>query len=434
MRSMSGANQAVPVDDLELGMYVSKLDRPWLETPFLFQGFTIKDAREIKELKRHCRFVYVHDTKPDPDAPPEPDSTGGSTTLNSAEQNRPASMIGRFASWILKRQKGQSESGDAYKDVVTLSVEWKTAKSVHEEAASLYTDVLEEIRQNGKLDLQVLDTVVSPMVESVLRNRDALAWLSRMRQTDDYTYGHSVSCSIYAIAFGRHLGLPKEDLNLLGLGALLLDVGKTRISKELLATPDKLTPEQIQLMRQHVGFGMEILQDQPNTVDNRVLSMVQSHHERYDGSGYPDKLTGLDIPVFARIAGIVDYYDAVIRTRPYAKPVSCYDAVRSLNKLSGTEFQPEMVEQFVQAVGMFPNGALVELSTGEVGVILEQNRVRRLRPKVLVLLGADKKPMKKSKEVDLRKLPADRGSRGAVWLERGLEMGAYGIDAAEYFL
>ena len=431
---MSGANQAVAVDDLKLGMYVSKLDRPWLETPFLFQGFTIKDRREIKELKRHCRFVYVHDSKPDPNAPQDPDSTGSSTTLNSTAQNRPASLIGRFASWILKRQKGQSESGDAYKDAVTLSVEWKTAKTVHEEAASLYTDVLEEIRQDGKLDLQVLDTVVSPMVESVLRNRDALAWLSRMRQTDDYTYGHSVSCSIYAIAFGRHLGLPKEDLNLLGLGALLLDVGKTKIPKELLATPDKLTPEQIQLMRQHVGFGTKILRDQPSTVDNRILAMVQSHHERYDGSGYPDKLSGLDIPVFARIAGIVDYYDAVIRARPYAKPVSCYDAVRSLNKLSGTEFQPEMVEQFVQAVGMFPNGALVELSTGEVGVILEQNRVRRLRPKVLVLLGTDKKPMKKSKKLDLRKLPADRGSRGAVWLERGLEMGAYGIDAAEYFL
>jgi hypothetical protein len=170
-----------------------------------------------------------------------------------------------------------------------------------------------------------------------------------------------------------------------------------------------------------VEFGVEILQAQTKTLDERIIAMVQCHHERHDGSGYPQGLSGLDVPVFARIAGVVDHFDAVVSARPYADPVSAYDAVRSLNKRAGTEFQAEVVEQFVQAVGMFPNGTLVELSTGEVGVVLEQNRVRRLRPKVLVLLDKHKKPMKRSKKLDLRKLPSDRNKSGAVFEQRAAE-------------
>ena len=134
------------------------------------------------------------------------------------------------------------------------------------------------------------------------------------------------------------------------------------------------------------------------------------------------------------IAGIVDFYDALITPRPYARAVSAFDAMRELDKRANTEFQAEMVEQFIQAVGVFPNGALVELSSGEVGVVVEQNRVRRLRPKVTVILDHNKQSLPIPHTVDLHELPSEPRETNAIWIDRGLESGAYGIRPGDYFL
>lgn len=162
--------------------------------------------------------------------------------------------------------------------------------------------------------------------------------------------------------------------------------------------------------------------------------MVAGHHERYNGTGYPQGLAGSQIPVFARIAGVVDTYDAMTTPRPYAPPMSTYDAMRQLNKLAGIEFPVEVFEQFVQAIGVFPVGTLVELNTGEVGIVIAQNRVRRLRPKIMLLLDSDKAPLAEFHVVDLRKQLANAGGETSLWIERGLSPGDYGIDPSEYYL
>ena len=151
-------------------------------------------------------------------------------------------------------------------------------------------------------------------------------------------------------------------------------------------------------------------------------------------AGYPRGLAGADIPVYGRIAGIVDCYDAMVTERSYAPARSSYDAVRELNNQSGVLFQRELVEQFVQALGMFPTGSLVELNTGEVGIVIEQNRVRRLRPKVMVLLDAKKQPVRKNVTRDLRKLPSSTANPKGVWISHGHEAGAFGIDPKDYFM
>ena len=161
--------------------------------------------------------------------------------------------------------------------------------------------------------------------------------------------------------------------------------------------------------------------------------MIQHHHERHDGSGYPKGLAGADIPVFGRVAGLIDCFDAMTTKRPYAPARSAYDAVRELNSLSGTAFQRELVEQFVQAVGMFPTGSLVELNTGEVALVIEQNRVRRLRPKLMLLLNADKTPVSRHALMDLKAKPAGGDEDEARWILRGLEPGAFGLDPKDYF-
>ncbi len=169
-------------------------------------------------------------------------------------------------------------------------------------------------------------------------------------------------------------------------------------------------------------------------VNADVIAMIEGHHERHDGSGYPNGTVGADIPVFGRIAGLIDTFDAMTTKRPYAAAKSAYDALRELNSLSGTVFQRELVEQFVQALGMFPTGSLVELNTGEIAIVIEQNRVRRLRPKLMLLLDKDKLPVPSHDTINLRNIPVSPGDPQSRWIERGLEPGAHGLDPKDFFV
>ena len=419
---MNLVEQKVRVSDVKIGMYVSRLDRPWLETPFLFQGFVIRTAREIEELRRYCSHVYIDSEKSSLDVA----KLNSPAREKEASESRGTAKTGSWTTRILRKfisidAREETEGpGSYYKDTQSLQKQWAPATEIHPSSSTRYPDVVEKLRTGGTLDAEVLDTVVSPMVDSILRNRDALIWVSRLDSVDEYTYSHSVSCAAYAIAFGRHLGLPRDDLQVLGLGGLLLDIGKTRLPKEILERDTTLSEAEIQQMREHVRIGVELLKKHGSTIDPRIVAMVEAHHERYDGSGYPRGISGPDIPVFARIAGVIDVYDAVVSQRPYRGPISSYDAVRLLHAGAGKSFQEEMVEQFVQAIGMFPNGALVELSTGEVGIVIEQNRVRRLRPRVVVILDENKTVLAKPQTIDLRKRPAEPGSKRAIWIQTGL--------------
>jgi HD-GYP domain-containing protein (c-di-GMP phosphodiesterase class II) len=239
---------------------------------------------------------------------------------------------------------------------------------------------------------------------------------------------------VWALAFGRHLGLDKETLTSVGTGAMLLDIGKTGLSTELLKKSGKPTAEEWRLIQTHVSQGVALLRAAPQ-VDSRIVTMIATHHERFDGSGYPHKLKGDEIPLIGRIAGIVDCYDAMITARSYAKPKSAYDAVRELTRLGGIAFPAELVELFIQAVGVFPNGTLVEFNTGEVGVVIGQNRYRRLRPQVTLILDAQKQTREEFTTVDLLTCDENSGkAEPSLWITRGLERGAHGIDPAEYFL
>lgn len=186
-------------------------------------------------------------------------------------------------------------------------------------------------------------------------------------------------------------------------------------------------------MRRHVEYGMEILR-QADGVDRRVFEMLAHHHERYNGTGYPRGLSGNRIPVFGRIAGIVDAYDAMITPRPYARLLSSYDALRKLRKLADVEFQAEMVEQFTRAIGAFPTGTLVELNTGEVAIVTRQNRIRRLRPEVMVIMDAGRNVLENFPTIDLNEQTSTEHGRQSLWIERGLPPGAHGIDPTEFYL
>ena len=421
-------------------MYVSELDRPWLETPFLFQGFCIRSKNEIDELSEHCEFVVIDFEQSDAAANESWDAAKPCQSKRiapAAKSNRKGGFWRRVLQ-LFKREQPQKDDapiqpGDYYQDTVSVADELVVAKTLHTGSLQRLMTVLEGVRRGATIRMPDLEVVVDGMVDSVLRNSTAMALLIRMQKTDDYTHAHSLATAMWALVFGRHLGLDRESLQVLGIGGLLLDIGKTKLPQQLLKTTGALTDVARMHMRSHVDLGLEILR-KTESVDKRVFEMVATHHERFDGSGYPKGLKGNQIPVFGRIGGIVDSYAAMSIDRPYAAAKSSYDAMREFRSLADKSFQAELVEQFIKAVGIFPAGTLVELNNGEVGVVLKEHRASRLRPEVAIILDANKQKLDDFRIIDLDDQPEETTDPDSLWIERGIEPGTYDINLDDYFL
>jgi putative nucleotidyltransferase with HDIG domain len=397
--------------DLEVGMYVSGLDRPWLETPFVVQGFRLESAEEIEKVQRFCRYVFIDTHKSYQQESAILRKVRGSPTSVPIEQifpGRPLRPYRTTSQW-------KEESAQA----------WLVLDSLVDDVNKIF----EHVSDGGGLNVVRLKKSVEPVVESMSRNPDACIWLARLKQHDKYAYQHSLSASIWAVALGRQLGLPRHDLRSLAIGCMLMDVGKLKVDADLLQAPRALTEEEADTMREHVSKGVEIVKAS-GIMNQDVLDIVAHHHERYDGSGYPQGLSGDQIPPFARIASIVDTYDAITSNRHHASAIAPADAVKLLYRSRNTEFQAELVEVFIQAVGIYPAGTIVELSSGEVGVVVSEYRTRRLRPKVIVVLDAGKNRLRDPKTIDLFALGED-DSAPPLDITQSLEPNAYGIKLEE---
>jgi HD-GYP domain-containing protein (c-di-GMP phosphodiesterase class II) len=411
----------IAVEDLHIGLYVSRLDRPWSETPFVFQGFEIANDQDISQLRSLCKHVHVEITRDEA----EEIRKISRARAGQAESVRPTDLAALLA--------GASRVA-RIKDPEPLKAELARARNIVDGARQAVTEIMDRLRRDARADVVLLDTVMDSMIDSVFRNRDALNWLGHMRRKDDYLYNHSISTSIWALAFGRHLGFDKPFLKVIGIGSMLLDIGKTRLDDELLKRQGQPSRDDWRQLHAHVRYGLEMVQDDPN-LDPDVKKMIRTHHERLDGSGYPDGLKGDDIPLVGRIAGIVDCYDAMTSERSYAKAKSTYEAVGELKKLGGVAFPAELIDLFIQAVGVFPTGTLVELNTGEIGVVVAHNRFRRLRPEVMLLLDANKNLRDEFPVIDLQMRERETAEGDpALHIMRGLPVGAHGIDPTEYFL
>ena len=437
---MSKSIKKIPANEVKRGMYVTKLDRDWLDSPFLFQGFSVDNDDVIKKLKQTCRYIYVDEERQEAIDEPEiqhTKSTSDTEKPTVVEERQPQSSVVserfldeidspksffRWISWALtKKRKAPFEK------------EFRRAVDIFDKAQTTISDVMDTLRDGGELDILSVENTITPMIDSVLRNPDAMACMVSMKKKDDYTYNHALATAVWALVFGRHLGLDHVDLRALATGALLLDVGKTKIPIELLQKEGPLDADEMKEVRRHVEYGLQILNETKN-VDSAVETIVRTHHERHDGSGYPDGLAGTDIPVFGRITGIIDTFDAMTSARPYAAAMSTYDVMRYLLDHADKQFQAEIVERFIQVVGMFPTGTIVEMNTGEVAIVMQQNPVRRLRPKVMLILDENKEMREEFPIMDLRVLPVEKDNPGAIWITHGLDFGSFGIDPATYFL
>jgi len=427
----------VDVNEITVGMFISGLDRPWSQTPFPLQGFYVRDLDEIKQLKTHCNHVYIDVIKGvGPVATTNLKTLKAKPKLNGA---RGPARAGNRAP-VTTPVAPLKVRPNTYSNQETLKKEVKRARQLHQKVFRAVGEVMSQLENGVTSSIQETKRVASDMVDSVLRNPDAFTWLSRIRETDEHTYGHAVRSAVWAILYGRHIGLAKKELDTLAIGVLLKDVGKTSLATELLVKLERNTREQAEY-ETFVEVGVGILRQMPG-VEPRVIAVVKTHCERINGSGFPQHLRGDKIPLLGKIAGIVTYYDDVTNPRGASHPISPSKAVARLYEVRGVEFQEDLVVEFIRAIGLYPTGTLVELTSGEIGVVVEQNFERRLKPKVMILLDPLKQTMPEPKLLDLaeddrrKQSLIDSGRKTLDEIEKieiaqDLEPGSYDVDIGQ---
>lgn len=410
---MSLKQVKIQTADLQEGMYVSQLDRPWLETPYKVQGFLIENEKDVTRLLQHTEYVFI-DIERSRD---KPNGSAQASRLLTEDEKKEL---------LIERKPNN------YVDNTDFDLELPVAQKNHAKLITTTENVMADIANNKKLDYPTLRKAIDPMVESVIRNPEAFSWLTRMKFNDDYTYNHSVSTSIWSVTLGRHLGLPKQDLKSLGMGGLLFDVGKMKLPKNLINNPNRFNQTEFKLIKKHVEYSVEIVQSIPG-ISDKVVEMIATHHERHNGSGYPKGLKGNEIPLFGKIAGVIDCYDALTSERPYQSALSPPDAVRKLYDWRNIDFQSELVEQFIQLIGVYPVGTLIELSDARIGIVVAHHRALRLRPKIMLILDKDRNTYSDFNVIDLHAVEIGEDAK-PLNITKSIDPGMYGIDPQEYFL
>lgn len=388
------------VHQLKLGMFVAELDRPWLGTPFLFQGFRIRRIEEIDKLKEMCDSVVIDLDK----------SVHGRMAKQSAGAKAPHRKI--------------------YQMAASFEEEIVSANEIRHNTENCIAELFSDVEHGRMIDLAAAKRVVSDTVDGILRNPDAHMSLTQLKNWDSYTAQHSINVCVLALSMARHLGLPRGEMEMVGIGALLHDIGKLRTPIEVLNKPGKLTDDEMNVMRAHPVHGRELIEKRYG-LSHHIADMAYSHHERVAGGGYPRGIIGSEISLWSKIVSIVDVYDAITSDRCYHKGMSPTDALTKMYSWRIKDFDGELLEAFIQCVGIYPVGSLVELTTGEVGIVISVNPTARLRPMIDLLLDANKKSYYPSRVLNLANLGTD-DLHASCAIKDVLLPGAYGINIHEH--
>lgn len=398
----------IPVSKLQLGMHVVRLDRPWEETDFLLQGFIISSSEEINELCNQCRTVFIEGRISYRDQ-----VVNQRVKTRAPGKGTPSSEPARKVSYIHEIPHEDEIQG---------------ALDNFHRSRNAAKQILNSVRLGRVLDLNAIRPVVRGVVDSILRNDSALMWLTRIRSKDAYTAEHSMNVCVLAAAFGKHLGMLDYEIELLALSGLLHDVGKVRCDSDILNKPGSYTPEELRHVQWHTVFGQQILLAVPG-IEPVTVDVAHSHHERMDGKGYPRGLSEKNIPYFAKIIAVVDSYDAITGHRVYDAARSSKQALDIIYKGAGTQYDRDLAMELIRFIGIYPPGALVEMSSGEVAIVLESYPGYRLRPKVLVVRDREKRPCPE-KICNLMNLHVASGE--PVKVTREWPNGSFEVDLKDY--
>ena len=396
------------VGELKIGMYVSDLDRPWVESPFMFQGFEITSGKMVSDLQNECNFVYVDTEK----------SEGNKNTLLHTTASSDNKGIDFVDTVIMNVNELHDESAEL---VI------KKGKQLHQKTCDYVDGIFETLNKGGQLDIDSVKLVVSELVESIIKNPDTMIWLSHLKDKDEYTAIHSVNVCILSLTFGRTINLSESELNILGLGALLFDIGKSKIPEEILKKTGALTENEFMLMKAHAFIGFATLEGNKQ-IPKESLEIVLNHHERLNGKGYPNGRRADEISKLTRIVSIVDAFDAMTSDRCYKDAFQPQHALNEIYNMAPDKFDQDLVEGFIKCIGIYPVGSIVELNTGHTGVVVKLNETNRLKPIVGLVLSRNKEPYETIKMLNLSSDVWQKSSGTKVEIVKILESHAHNLD------
>jgi HD-GYP domain-containing protein (c-di-GMP phosphodiesterase class II) len=398
---MSGTTKTIAIEELKLGMYIERLDRSWLTTPFFRHRFVLRDEEDIRLLKQYgIKRVVIDPTKgldvekgltaPDvtsdePIGPQPPPPVPSSMPINTPTDPQSSASVHRPAS-IPSRE------------------EVAIASRVHSESVIAIQRILEGITSAVRLDSPALSTMVTRIRDRLIANRSAMMTATRLQQLqrfDAHIFSHVVNVSVLSMAIGLEQDLDGHTLEELALGALLHDIGEVRLPLNLFRKGDALTASERDLLHQHPALGRTVVHDSPELTE-AIRRIIVEHHERYDGSGYPSQLRGEAIALLSQLVGLVDVYDALVTSR-YGRPaMTPPQAIRQIYKLGlAGQFHKTQVEHMIQCLGVYPIGSLVELSTGERAVVVSTKPELSVKPSLKIICDAKGHPYPSPLLIDL---------------------------------
>ena len=521
--------EQISASQLELGMFVVELDKPWIESDFLMQGFVLEDQEDLNKMRSTCEYVFIDRTKSVGDhfsakakhniavnrkstvrvkapakqhnkntpvmnkardgekvsfmdilrevkgyqAPKNADKKADEGTMfnvqsggNSSNSETPLldekalekdssqaggilNSLGGFVGGLFsKKQKLKTSiEGDydqsflddftdeeriIYEQEAPVEEEIAHVYPIYEESQVMTRDIFDAVANEHELDISSVSDVLDNMVESIGRTPDALMWLAKLKKADGEAYNLALNVSVTLMAFNSFLALPKEQVKQSGLAGLLQDIGKAKLSSDVLLKKGKLTKEEFEYAKKHVDESLRILKETPD-IPPEAIKQVAEHHERADGSGYPKQLKEAELSLLSQSAGLIDTYCAMTNNRAYAEGAYHQKALDEIYALSGKQFSSEIIDQLIQFMGIYPVSSLVEMSTGEVGVVIQQNQVRRLLPRIMLLL--DNKKERYAAPIVLDLISKPKMPDGELYrIVKGIPADSYGLNPSDFYI
>ncbi|MCL6584747.1 MAG: HD-GYP domain-containing protein [bacterium] len=377
------AIKKLSIAEVKIGMYVHSLDISWFKHPFLRNSFIISSEEDLAKLQK-CGATYVY-----------VDTERGLYNFETRNQDYGRDLVSKW------RLKGIDEGECAkLQDIVPRQEELKTSRKIYYQTRKILEDAYHRAAKGKPINWNEIFKVADAAVESVFRNKDAFLSLGMIKNYDAYTFYHSLNVSCLCITVGRYLFFDKEDLIALGVGALLHDIGKVRIPEKIINKLGRLTEEEFSIIKKHPEYSQEILSRCPHIRWDSV-HLAYQHHERFDGSGYPLGLKGFRINQFALIAAVADVFDALTSDRPYRSAMSPAVAIAKMLEQGERDFCFSYLLKFIQCLGIYPIGTVVELDSRQIGIVTEINHLNLERPTILALYDSQYRRLKEPQVIDL---------------------------------